>query len=647
MAREVSPLSTPLSSNYGSIMASYDNVDEEEVIDRPDEGKVPMFVLFGPKLKLKRVFKLYYFILVFMIFRVYYKNGGVLIPTIMKLSFFPKGSNESENAKNPFVFDHPFINHWFQSFGFAIPGMLSLIIAYVADYFKYQRANLINCSLGISSFSAFVTVICGFIFQYKYIYLQELQQALSIIVLISFVLGLALYLPTSLAYGLDILQGTSWKVIYLFFPLMYFVNNIIVLLSYSTYLDVPDYFLPYNCLVNLVIVLLAWVLCIIGRSCGCIPNYDQTTKVDITLREAFGIIWYALKERMSKLKAPPGHWFLQIASEKYYGKFKHEKVQIVSSFLRLIFLLSVPLVAYMGYQMVETGFPNQGYMLTMLNLTNLSQHDVYCKDHKYISISDLTIVNRISIIIAIPFFEYFFWNVTFYVDAKKEPFCVKCIKVAKIRKCVKRIQNFVRDYFHPLDPILKKMFWGLLFGLFSIICAFYVEIARVTTIERNYNVYECENSTFNHTYKISGISIFSQVPQYVFSGLLEVLLYVGVQQFIYFQCYTTFKDAFKSFFMSLYYFNISMGIMVANIVYVILDQICNRDCADCVIYSDTCSDQNFGYAWLVWMVFIILYVILIVILGISSHYRYWEAKMLIFKGVDYDDHMANERDIEG
>ena len=87
----------------------------------------------------------------------------------------------------------------------------------------------------------------------------------------------------------------------------------------------------------------------------------------------------------------------------------------------------------------------------------------YCKDHKYISISDLTIVNRISIIIAIPFFEYFFWNVTFYVDAKKEPFCVKCIKVAKIRKCVKRIQNFVRDYFHPLDPILKKMFWGLLF----------------------------------------------------------------------------------------------------------------------------------------------------------------------------------------
>ena len=567
--------------------------------------------------------------------------------TIMKSTFFPNGSSESENSGNPFVFDHPYINYWFQSFGFAIPGMLSIIIAFVADYYKYERANLINYSLGISSFSAFVKVICSYNLQYTNDSLHDLQKALSIIVLISFVLGLAIYLPTSLAYGLDILQGTSWKVIYLYFPLMYFVNNISTLLSYLTYLDPPEEYLPNHCLINLATVLLAWILCIIGRSCGFISYYDQTMKVDITLKEAISIIWYALRKRMSNLKVPD-HWFLQMASEKYYGEFKHEKVQIVSSFLRLIFLLSIPLVGYVGSQMIETGFPNQGYMLTIPTLSNLSQQEVFCGDQKTIYINNLTFINYISIILAIPFFEYFFWNVSFYVDANKEPYCIKCIKVAGIRNCVKRIQNAVRDYFHPLDPILKKMFWGLFFGLFSIICAFYVEIARISTIDYNYQLYTCEEPNFNHTYKISGISVFSQVPQYIFSGLLEVLLFVGVQQFVYFQCYTTFKDAFKSYFMSLYYFNVCLGIMVSNTVYVFLDQMCKKnDCGNCVIYNDTCSDQDFGYAWLVWLVFIILYLIIIGILGTFSHYRYWQAKMLIFKGVDYYDHIATLRDVEG
>ena len=634
-----------MSINYGSIIASYDNINREDVVERPDEGKVPMFILFGPKLKLKRIFKLYYFVLVFMTFRVYYNDGGSLMTTIMKLTFYPNGSIASEDSGDPFVFDHPYINYWLQSFGFAIPGTLSIIFAYLGDYFKYKRANLINYSLGISCFSAFVKVICGYNLQCTNIYLQDLQKALSIIVLISFVLGLAIYLPTSLAYGLDILQGTSWKVIYLYFPLMYFVNNISALSSYLTYLDPPATLLPINCLINFATVSLAWILCIVGRSCGCISYYDQTMKVDITLIEAISIILYALKKRMSKLRAP-GHWFLQMASEKYYGKFKHEKVQIVSSFLRLIFLLSIPLVAYVGSQMIETGFPNQGYMLTIPTLT--TQHDMYCDDQKIMYINNLTFINYISIIIAIPFFEYFFWNVSFYVDAQKEPFCIKCIKVVTIRNCAKKTQNSVRDYFHPLDPILKKMFWGLFFGIFSIICAFYVEIARISTID-NYQPIECKKATFNHTYKISGISIFSQVPQYIFSGLLEVLLFVGVQQFVYFQCYTTFKDAFKSFFMSLYYFNICLGIMVSNTVYVLLDRICKpeNDCADCVIYNDKCSDSNFGYAWLVWMVFIILYLIIIGIFGTFSHYRYWQAKMMIFKGVDYEDHIASLRDVEG
>ncbi|KAI6645766.1 hypothetical protein LOD99_13029 [Oopsacas minuta] len=644
---EISQAATPMNTTYGSIIASYDNI--EDVVDPPDEGNIPIFIFIGPKLKIKRILKLYYFVFIFMIFRIYYQNGGILMTTIMKTSFFPNGSDESKNSGDPFVFDHPYINYLFESFQFAIPGMLSIVFAFTADYYRFQRANLINYSLGISCFSAFVIAICGYILQpdgYVNPDIEEkfiLHKVLGILGLISFCIGLAIYLPASLAYGLDILKGTNWKVIYLYFPLMYFSNNVSSLCSYLRYLDTPDNYLLYNCCVNFVFVLLAWILFIIGRSCKFMSDSEQTIAVGITTGKSIKIICYALRERIFNFKSPEGHWFIQLASEKYYGKFPHQQVQIVSSFLRINFLLLILFVTFIASQMLETGFPNQGYMLSTLYFTDISLQNVYCnKSQEEVYINNISFINYISVIIATPLIEYFFWNVSFYVDINRER------NVTGIRKCIKTIENIVRDYFHPIDPILKKMFWGLLCGFSCILCALFLEVARISTIRNNSQHINCSMYNFNHTYKISTISVFSQVPQYCFGGILEVLIFIGIQQFLYFQSYTTFKGCFNSFFLSLYYFYLCFGMIISNTVYTGLDLICtNSKCSLCLIYSDSCSQEDFEYASIVWGVFIVLYVIIIVIFGIFSHYRYYNYKKHNIVGVDYYDHIADPNLIEG
>ena len=626
-------------------------------IETPEDGRVPMFGLIGPNLKLKRVLKLYYFILIYVLYRFYYNNAGKLATSMLSLAFFPNSSsNGSSNSGDPFSLDHPYFKFLFQMFEYIIPSFLSIIFAFVSDYGKYQRAYLLNYSLGISSFAAFVITICGYVLSVRRFVSTPLplvldvvglplHKILSVLGLISFEIGLALFIPISLAYGLDLLEGTKWKVAYFYFPLMYVANNVGNAFSYLDYLDATPSHLNINSLICLVVVIIAWVLFIIGRGCRILPDH-RSDKDDFTIHEGIKMFYYALKKRMTD-KSPRGHWFIQLASVEHFGKYSHEKVQRISAFFRIHFCLILLLLIFTAFQVLETVFPQQGYMLSIPSPVN--QTVMYCGSQNTPYIDNLHFINSFGILLCTPLFELLFWNIAFCSKDDTQPKFFKYIKNGLIKNGLQKIIKLIRDYFHSFDPILKKIFWGLFFGLASIICALLVEVIRIVTIPVNQQQINCNPFGFRHKYRISGISIFSQVPQYMLGSLLEVLTLIGIQQFIYFQWFHTFKSSYKSSFLGLFYLYYALGSMLANVTYSLIDSSCQKkyNCQLCFVYNDACSDNDFELTTVIWAVLIMVYLVIIVFFGMFSHYRHFQNKRMHLRGDDFHNQFIDCSQTEG
>ena len=591
-----------------------------QAVKGKDDGKLPMFLIAGPRLKFFRLIQLYSFFLVIFMYQNYLKNGSTLLTRMAEEVF---NMNE-ESGPGPFVV------YLMPVFVSSLPMLLSVFFGFISDYMRYQRVYLIGYSCILSSLSAFLLMICGYLIASPSAetFLPTIgfpvTQTFVILSIVFYILGVSIFLPISLAYGLDLLNGTKWEVLYLYFPVFYVVNNLAFFTDYMDYIYLPDGYLKESCIAAFFVVIGTWLLFIIFRLFGIFPTFDTELFDLISFRKGCEIFMHAFRKRQSGEKSPRGHWFIQLASEAYSGKYPRIQVQMVASFFEINFLLFLLLLLFISTQIMSTLFPQQGLLL---NWPYSKDENEFCTDSKTKdsppTIKSLVFVNWITIVLLTPILECYFYKIVFFFNSAEN------LKLQGGKSFFKRILKCFRcfdRYWIPYDPMLKRIFWGSIFGLVSMILAFSVEIGRLNS--GHFNI-TCHNNITSKPslYIFSNFTVFSQVPQYVASGILEICSFIGCLHFVYFQSANTYKDSLKGLFFGLFYFYIGIGSTLSLLVYYFMTVMCatvDGGCDYCLSYVSKCSNSRFQFAWIPWAFLMVEFILLVVFFAWFTHYRHWK-----------------------
>ncbi|KAI6647996.1 hypothetical protein LOD99_8323 [Oopsacas minuta] len=300
-------------------------------------------------------------------------------------------------------------------------------------------------------------------------------------------------------------------------------------------------------------------------------------------------------------------------------------------------ILLIPLLG--SYQILYQLFPKQAYFLSFLPFPIIfnSNNDYYCRNTNFFF--SYWFINPLTIVIVGPFIEYFFNDIIFDKFRPGLPCWINCIslRIAFIRKNVAyQFRQRLYKYFSLVDPILKRVFWGLPFGLLSAICALTVEVFRI-----KYDIeLKCKGDTYSPA---SIIPLISQIPQYFFSGILEAISAIGLLQYIYHLCSNQFHSSMKGFFFSLFYFYYGVAGVISNIFNFTFDQLCSNHCDKnlvpengfapistntidswCLVDNTDCKTSILPNAWVIWVIVIVLYLFMIPMFYIFSHRNHWE-----------------------
>ena len=589
----------------------------EDRVQQGQEGSPfrALFFIGGPKIALHDRYRLYYFLVILVLQRIYYYNSSSMLSEVLTNSF--------EVFKN----DGSFI---LSILLLSIPVMLAPIFGYLSDSPRFSRQRLLNLSLFISFVSSLLLLVCYTVLQvtrinndYPFHNLPSTPhlviQVLSVLSLVLFILGFALFLPLSCPYGLDILHQNIIPTLILYFSMFYVANNIGSLLAYFRYLYFPHNQLIYHSVAATLVIFFTWLMFILGRFYNILP-VTPVVGNSFSFRKGFGVISQAIKRRIVEGKTLGDVSILKYALRDHGGSYSLNVVRGTSSLIKINFTLMLMLLVFGVYQTIQQLFPTQSDFLSWPQVRNISKS--YCFQEKFVHFENISFVDELSLILFAPIFEYFFFDVTFgYQDnSSRLPCFISCIRVGFLRRMVFQIREYIIRYLF-VENFLKRMLYGLLLCLLGILVTLGVDVARVKS-----NTEQLNCPDINKTIYYSDLSIFSQIPQYICIGFLEVITMIGSLQFVYHQCCKHFGNAMKGFFFGLYYFYLGLGTLFANLFYIVLNQICkDYGCSYCAVYTPHCTVGELSITWIPWVVvFIVCLLCNFIPFFIFAHSRQWK-----------------------
>ena len=532
----------------------------------------------------------------------------------------------------------------------SVPYLLIPFIVYFCDRQKVRRYYLVFSSILMGFIASCIllillllkhferetlgTIISGngnsVIVGVKY-FVGPLGYTFCVLSYILFSFSFALSYPFSIIFGLDILHGTQYETLILYFPLFYIARNIGTSVSYLLFVRIVSEYSYIHCTVTTLAIIIALLLTVFGRWKGYFED-SAVVANNFSFQRGFVIFLGAFKRKFFyRNKANFQSLMLYTARKKKYDN-PHDLVDKTRAMIKINFILII-LIPLLGCnQILEQLYPEQAYFLTFLPKPVKSNNEYYCNSNIYLQ--SYLFLDPLTIVILGPFIEYFFYDLIFDNKRTDLPCWVNCIsfRIRFVRvTCGLRIRERLCEYFTLVDPILKRVFWGLPFGLLSTICALIVEVLRIKYSEQ----LDCGRGSDSFS---SVIPLISQIPQYIFSGILEVMSTIGLLQYTYYLCSKHFRNSLKGFFFSLFYFYYGVAGFISNIFNFTFDEMCAKHCQKngtisfvnetsskwCIIDNTDCQNSFLPDDWAIWVIIIALYLIMIPLFYILSHKNHWE-----------------------
>ena len=545
-----------------------------------------------------------------------------------------------------------FKNDFSKSLLSSVPYLLIPFILYFCDRQKVRRYYLVFSSILMGFIASCIllillllkhferetlgTIISGngdsVIVHVKY-FVDVLGYSFCVLSYILFTFSFALSYPFSIIFGLDILHGTQYETLILYFPLFYIARNIGISVSYLLFVDIVSEYSYIHCMVTTVVIIVALLLTVFGRWKGYFED-SAVVANNFSFQRGLVIFFGAFKRKFLYRNKPNFQSLMLFTARKKEYDNPHDLVDKTRAMIKINFILII-LIPLLGCnQVLEQLYPKQAYFLIFLPEPVTANNKYYCNSNIYFK--SYLFFDPLTIVILGPFIEYFFYDLIFNTKRIDLPCWVNCISL-RIRfvrvNCGFRFRERLCEYFTLVDPILKRVFWGLPFGLLSAICALIVEILRIyddtTTLD-------CGRGS--HLLN-SVIPLISQVPQLILSGILQAISIVGLLQYTYYLCSKHFRNSLKGFFFSLFYFYYGVAGFIANLFYFTFDQMCVTHCRNngtisivngtlstsgwCLVDNTDC-ENSFLDAWAIWVIVIALYLIMIPLFYILSHKNHWE-----------------------
>ena len=547
----------------------------------------PLCFIAGPKMPFRDRTRLYYFLCILVLQRIFYYNSSFLLSEVISRSY-PVFNNDGSYILPVLLLSFPIL--------------LSPIFGYLSDFPRFPRHKLLNASLLIS-FCSSVFQLCSYIvlqlsntnFDYPFQNLPPtallMIQILSVCSLVSFILGFALFLPLSCPYGLDILHENKVSTVILYFSMFYVADNLGSLVAYCRYLHFPDNQLVYHSAASSIVIFSTWILFVVGRFYNLLP-VSPVIKSNYSFKEGVGVVSQAIKRRVIEGETLDNVSILKYALRDHGGSYRLEAVRGTSSFIKINFALFLLMLVFGVYQTIQQMFPTQSEFFKWPNFGDATEHN--CYKENYVYLKDISFVDNLSLILFAPICEYFYYNLTFGYQPIRRRWSAN---FGILRKMFQKVRESLSRYLFA-ECLLKRILYGLVFNLLGILVTLAVDVSRIKSTTEQIHC-----PTQNRTISFSTISIFAQIPQYVFMGFLEVITIIGSLQFVYYQCCKHFGSAMKGLFFGLYYFYIGLGTLFANVFYIILNQVCvSYGCNYCMVYTPHCPAEELTLTWVPWVI---------------------------------------------
>ena len=545
-----------------------------------------------------------------------------------------------------------FKNDFSKSLLSSVPYLLIPFILYFCDRQKVRRYYLVFSSIFMGFIASCIllillllkhferetlgTIISGngnsVIVHVKY-FVDPLGYTFCVLSYILFSFSFALSYPFSIIFGLDILHGTQYETLILYFPLFYIARNIGTSVAYLKYVKIVSEYSYIHCTVTTLAIIIALLLTMFGRWKGYFKD-SAVVANNFSFHRGFVIFLGAFKRKFFHRNKPNFQsLMLYTAKKKEYGN-PHDLVDKTRAMIKINFILVI-LTPLLGCnQILEQLYPEQAYFLIFLPIPLKSNNEYYCNSDIYFH--SYHFFNALTIVILGPFIEYFFYDLIFDNKRIDLPCWVNCISL-RIRfvrvNCGFRFRERLCKYFTLVDPILKRVFWGLPFGLLSTICALIVEVLRIKYTEQ----LDCGRGSHSVG---SVIPLISQIPQLILSGILEAISMIGLLQYTYYLCSRHFQNSLKGFFFSLFFFYYGVAGFISNLFNFSFHEICTKHCRRngtmsilnempstskwCIIDNTDCQNSFLPDAWAIWVIIIALYLIMIPLFYFLSHKNHWK-----------------------
>ena len=630
------------SDDERSLLSSTDNL----LIRTRREDPVPYgkntfkpFLFFGQRIPNLHLPGLYLHLFIVVLQYFFFINTQVIITQTLKFSFNSAFQNDFVSPLLssvsyliiPFIVyfcDHQMISRYrlvLSTLVMAFVASCVLLILLLLELFEKEK--LADLTFGNNTS---VNLVLDFVYGVEYLF--------CVLGFILFSISYALSFPFSITFGLDLLHGTHSETLFLYFPLFYISKNVGAAFAYLVYAKIEKEDPYIHCSVTTAIILFTLILTMFGRCRG----YFQDSAIvsnNFSFRKGLKLLFAALKLKLLKRnKADFGKLMLFTARKREYDD-PHSLVDRTLAMVKIniTLLILIPLLG--ANQVLYQLFPEQAYLLNFLPkpITHHDNVDYYCNSDTYFL--SYWFVNPITIVLFAPFIEYIFNDVVFEFWRCEIPCWVKCIslRIKFIRtNYAYPFRKRLHEYLTSVDPILKRIFWGLPLGLLSALCALVVEIARIQfPVEL-----KCGEGKY---YFSSVVPLIAQIPQYFYSGLLEAISVIGLLQYVYFLCSYHFKNSLKTFFFSLFYFYYGVAGVISNIFNFSLNEICANKCNHsftsdtdisyssnganywCLIINTDCGTSVMPNAWAIWVIIILVYLIMIPMFYIFSHWNHWSS----------------------
>ena len=596
------------------------------------------FIFFGQRIpKLYRV-GLYLHLFIVVIQNFFVVNTQIILdlalnrsfPKILQNDFASPLLSSFSYLIIPFILyfcDRQLVSRYRLVLGSLIMASLSgFILLILLSFEKFEKYNLTNMTIPSNNTS--VNLVLGFFFGVEYVCCG--------VIFILFSLSSALFKPFSITFGLDLLHGTHYETLLLYLPLFYISLNIGASFAYLVYAKIITDCPYIHCSVTLFCILLALLLTMVGRCRGYFKDSSIITN-NFSFKKGLKLLLTAFKLKFFQRKTTSFKKLMLYTARKREYEEPQCLVDKTIAMVKINFVLLILTPVFGVNQILNQLFPGQAYLLNFIPkpVTYIDNKDYYCNSDKYFL--SYFFVNTLTIVLFAPLIEYLFNDIVFEVWRCEMPCWVRCIsfRIKFIRtNCAYPFRKRLHKYVASVDPILKRIFWGLPFGLLSALCALFVEVIRIQFPVQ----LKCGDGNY---YFSSLIPLVAQIPQYFYSGLLEAVSLIGLLQYVYYSCSFHFKNSLKGFFFSLFYFYLGVAGIISNLFNFSLDQICANHCNStftsdtdisyssngannwCLLVNTDCANSNMPNAWAIWVIVILLYVIMIPLFYIFSHWKHW------------------------